>query len=983
MSENDIFSHLNMQQKKAVTHKTGPLLIVAGAGTGKTTVITQRIVWLIENSLARPDEILALTFTDKAAGEMEERVDRILPIGYLDLWIMTFHAFAERVLKLNAIDIGLPYEFKILNTTQQWMLIRQNMGKFDLDYYQPIGNPTKFIHALLNHFSRCKDENISPSDYIHYTGDLKAGLDSMESSGGNAKNSNKDILEIKRLEEIAKAFHTYQQLLLDNDSLDFGDLINYALKLFRERLNILKHYQNKFKYILVDEFQDTNYAQYQLIKLLAGTMANITVVLDDDQSIYMWRGASYNNALQFKKDYPECEQISLIENYRTAQNILDLTYGFIQLNNPERLEAQDKSGKLSKNLKSNLKEKGEIHHLHLKSETDEIEAVINKIIDIKNNDSQSVWNDFAVLIRTNAMADGFMAGFEIASVPYMYLSARGLYSKPIIMDIIAFLKAIDDYHESRAVFRILNWPIFNLDNNTISGLNYLARKKACSLYSALKKSPFELKFDAASYAQISKILKLIDAGTSLAKEKNASQVLLNFMINSGWEKYLTKNDNKQSRDSLKYINSFYKIIQEFEKNFTDKSVKNFLQQIEMEMEAGDTGALEIDSDDGPEAVKIMTIHSAKGLEFRHVFIVNLVDKRFPTTERHEPISIPDALIKEIVPTGDVHLQEERRLFYVAMTRAKQTLFLTSSLDYGGARKKKMSRFLSEIGFDKTQPQGNTKQAYAIKANQVADVKKSQEEKDKMPAYFSFTQLKAYESCPLQYKYAHVFKVPTIGNARFSFGKTMHSTLQKFMQCLVDSKHARQNDLFSNRAKNELPSLKQLQTMYAKSWIDDWYESEKQKNEYFKKGKQILKTFYARAVSHLPVIKFLEKGFNFKINGHSIKGTIDRIDELSDGTLEIIDYKTGSVKENQEKDQLLIYQIAGKEIFDEKISKLTFYYLNDNQQVSFLGTEKELAKQIRKISEIIDGIESRNFEPKQSKFVCEYCDFKYICDHRIL
>ncbi|PKL72740.1 hypothetical protein CVV26_00575 [Candidatus Kuenenbacteria bacterium HGW-Kuenenbacteria-1] len=328
--EKNLLENLNEEQKKAVTYKNGPLLIIAGAGTGKTTVITSRIAWLILSNQAKPEEILALTFTDKAAEEMEERVDILLPYGYVDLWISTFHSFAERILKQHAIDIGLSDNFKLLTQTEQNFLIRRNFDRFNLDYYRPLGNPTKFIQAMIKHFSRAKDEEIWPEDYLKYAEKLK-------------KNLNKEKIkdqEIARINEIANAYHIYQQLLLENSALDFGDLINYTLKLFKKRPQILEKYQKQFKYILVDEFQDTNWAQYELIKLLSAQKNNITVSFDDDQSIYKFRGASISNVMQFKKDYPKAKQIALIKNYRSKQNILDLAYDFIQLNNPNRLEWQ-------------------------------------------------------------------------------------------------------------------------------------------------------------------------------------------------------------------------------------------------------------------------------------------------------------------------------------------------------------------------------------------------------------------------------------------------------------------------------------------------------------------------------------------------------------------------------------------------------------------------------------------------------------------
>src|SRR3989339_1582938 len=329
---------LNSEQKEAVEHGTGPLLIVAGAGTGKTTVITQRIANLIEKSMAKPEEILAVTFTEKAAFEMEERVDKLLDIGYVDLWISTFHSFCERILRENALDIGLSNDFKILDNTSGWLLARQNLDKFDLKYYKALGNPTKFIQALISHFSHCKDQEVYPENYLEYADTLKTTDNGPEDQ------------ETERITEIANAYHVYQQILLENSALDFGDLINYCLKLFKKRPHILKKYREKFKYILVDEFQDTNWSQYELIKLLAEPANNLTVCADDDQAIYRWRGASFSNIVQFKKDFPDAEQISLIQNYRSTQDILDLSYKFIKANDPDRLECVNK---ISKKLEAN------------------------------------------------------------------------------------------------------------------------------------------------------------------------------------------------------------------------------------------------------------------------------------------------------------------------------------------------------------------------------------------------------------------------------------------------------------------------------------------------------------------------------------------------------------------------------------------------------------------------------------------------------
>ena len=307
---------LNSGQKAAVEHRQGPLLVVAGAGTGKTSVLVNRLANILAEEKLDSDRVLLLTFTEKAAQEMEERADRLLPYGYLDLWINTFHGFCERLLREHALDIGLPADFKVLSATEQWMLIKKNLDLFDLDYYRPLGNPTKFIAELLKHFSRLKDENISATEYLEYAEKIIAAGDQALSGAPGRKREDEteeeeDVLESGRLQELAGAYHLYNRLLLDNSQLDFGDLILYTLKLLRERPNILKYYREKFAYIMVDEFQDTNWAQYELVKLLAAPKNNLMVVGDDDQAIYRFRGASLANIMQFKDDFPRAVEIVL------------------------------------------------------------------------------------------------------------------------------------------------------------------------------------------------------------------------------------------------------------------------------------------------------------------------------------------------------------------------------------------------------------------------------------------------------------------------------------------------------------------------------------------------------------------------------------------------------------------------------------------------------------------------------------------------
>ncbi len=978
---------VNAQQKIAIEHGNGPLLIVAGAGTGKTTVLTQRVLHLIESENLAPDEILALTFTEKAAAEMQDRIDRELPFGYGDLWVMTFHSFAQKILERDGIDLGLPAKFKVLDESGAFMMMRKNLDRFDLDYYKPLGNPSKFIKELLKHFSRCKDELISPQEYLDYAQKLRLNNDNSDDEGID--------FEIKKISELASAYHTYEQLLLDNDSLDFGDLITYCIKLFKERPNILKKYRELFKYILVDEFQDTNYAQYELIKMLAHPKNNITVVGDDDQSIYAFRGSSMNNILGFKKDYGDAKEVLLTKNYRSAQNILDLSYNFIQQNNPERLEIKLSEGmpsgkKLSKKLGSQVDYVGEIAVIQGSDENDEARKIIEKIYEILKVDTDNLsWNDFAILTRANASAKPIIGALKSANIPYQYIASSGLYEKEIIVDIVSYLRLLDNYHESSAMWRVLNFRFWQIPTRDAVNISHMARKKSISIYEIIRNPRVYLKLSSDTEKKLKTINELIEKHTDLALKENIWAIVWTFLNDSGYLKWIDSQDEFQKQEIFSYLNQFYKKIQLFIRESDSINVKDFLIFFDMELESGDSGKLTSDVDDGPEGIKVMTVHGAKGLEFKYVFIICLVDKRFPSMERGEAISIPDKLIREVIPGGDVHLQEERRLFYVAMTRAKKGLYFTWALDYGGTREKKPSRFLHELELIKIEEEFIRENKNVFLSGVFEDLSdetiRKEDFKKLLPKQYSFSQLKAYETCPRQYYYSHILKIPVSGKGQFSYGKTMHLVLQKFFQLYLLRKNNNQSSLFESNKKNNsedkvFVSREELFKLYEESWQEDWFLDDTTKQKYWEMGRVTLEEFYSEIKANMPKVKYLEKGFNFKVDNYSFKGEIDRVDEVSGG-VEIIDYKTGEPKEKlsfEDKEQLFIYQMAYEEIFKEKVVNLKFYYLNNGTEVNFIAKEKDIIKIKEKLLKSIEGINSCNFSANPNSFICKYCDFKNIC-----
>jgi len=980
----------NKEQLAAIMHEDGPQLIVAGAGTGKTRVITTRIAYLITQKNLNVDEILALTFTEKAAAEMEERVDQMLPYGYFDLWISTFHSFCDKVLKRHALDIGLSSNYKLLNETEAWLLVKKNLDRFELDYYRPLGNPTKFIHALLKHFSRCKDEGISAEKYLEFAENIRLDTDASEyvkkldlpEDFNKLKKAEKQALlkqEILRINEIAKAYHVYQQLLLENDCLDFGDLINYTIKLFKDRPLILEKYRHQFKFFLVDEFQDTNYVQYELIKLLAAPNNNLTVVGDDDQSIYKFRGASISNIMQFKEDYPQAREVVLTENYRSTQEILDLAYKFIVQNNPNRLEEKLK---IDKKLKSNTTEKGIIEHRHFDSVDSEAQFVVKQIIEIQKQ-TQADWSQFAILVRANESANIFINYLDSANIPYQFLALRGLYTKPIVVDLLNYLKLLDDYHEGPAVYRILNFPCFNLRTDQIVKIVHYAKQKSLSLYETLKKVVVIPGIDVDTVTQVGKIYSQVEADSLLAKNKRPTEILLKFLYDSGCLEYVKNQNPKIAKENLGYIQQFFDKIKEIEVTYEDARIKDVVEVFDLELQSGESGQLAFDVETGPDMVKIMTVHSAKGLEFDYVFLPSLVDRKFPTDERKEAIEIPAALIEENLPSDDFHLEEERRLFYVAMTRAKKGLFFTSADDYGGARQKKLSRFLIELGYEKPE-------SLSIETELLSPNKKINEKKFiyEVPARFSFSQIASYEKCPLQYKFANVLKIPTFGNHYFTFGTIIHTTLQKFLEESYQVNNSIQVDLFSsikkNNKKESLP-LDKLYQIYDDVWFDDWFQGEKQKKEYYEKGKELLKNFHSDFNHGLPDVRNLELSFKLAVGPYYFVGRIDRIDNESNGQVQIIDYKTGQAKDEKlttdDKRQLLFYQIAAEEALKLRVEKITYYYLEENKKISFLGVDKDKEELKKRFISNIELIRAQKFEPTPSPFVCGSCDYRNICEHK--
>ncbi len=948
--------NLNAQQLEAITHGEGPLLIIAGAGTGKTTVVTERITWLIKEKKALPSEILALTFTEKASREMEERIDVALPYGYSEMWTMTFHSFCDRILRAEGIQIGLDPAYRLISDTAATALLRKNLFNMDLEYFRPLGNPNKFIGGLLQHMSRLKDEDISSQEYLSWANDKWQMT--------NDKTA-EEKLEFQKYLELAKTYQHYEDIKTKAGVLDFGDLICKTLKLFRERPNILAEYHKRFKYILVDEFQDTNFAQNELVNLLAGSQKNLTVVADDDQAIYRWRGAAVSNVIQFRKTYPAAKLVVLTQNYRSTQEILNRSYDLIQHNNPDRLEVAEGINKKLVSIKGKKGDK--VTFLHADRVENEAELVAREILKLKADDPNLEFKDFAILVRANAHADPFSRTLNRQGIPFQFLGPAQLFHQPEVKDLIAYLRVLYDIHDDPSLYRVLAMDYFQIPPRDLATLGSWAKMHNEHLLEAAETSEIE---------SIKKVAEMVRRHLGLLTTDTAGQILFYFMKDSGILEmvvnYQTQVDEKKAGNIMKFFNK----LKTFEIDNPEASVSAAVEWIDLSMELGESPQAADSNWTENDAVNIITIHSAKGLEFRVVFVVNLVSQRFPSTERQEQIPVPEGLIKEILPVGDHHLQEERRLFYVAMTRACERLYLTAADFYGeGKREKKLSPFIVEALGENYKSQLSTVHAQLSlldwdKSVQMANLPAGQQATNALVTYLSYSQIQAFLDCPLHYKARYILKIPSPPTASLSFGSSIHNTLR---------------DYYLDPQQNILDLLH-------KNWIPVGFLSAKQAREFFKKGERFLQEYLA--TQYNPNVKTVQLEQNFITpiyhNNKSIKigGKIDRVDVLTDGGIEIIDYKTGAnsltEKEATSNLQLSIYALAATLLKDQPFAKLpdqvklTLYYFDEQKKVTVYRSAEQLEEAKNKIFEIADAIEHSEFKCSHS-ILCKNCEFKMLCD----
>src|SRR2546422_953622 len=688
MAADRILDRLNDTQREAVTHAAAPLLTIAGAGTGKTTVITRRIAWLIAQKKARPEEILALTFTDKAAAEMEERVDTLVPYGYADVEIATFHAFGDRLLREHALELGLQPDFRVLNRAEQVIFLRDRLFQLPLERYRPLGDPTRHIQALITLISRCKDEDIACEEYLAFAERLATLARATPEDAALRERAAQQL-------ELARTYAKYQELMAASGAIDFGDQIVHALRLLRSRPYVLAGLQRRFKHILVDEFQDTNWAEFEIVKLLGARHANVAAVGDDNQAIYRWRGAALSNFRGFRRHFQQATVVVLTENYRSPHRILDPAYRLI-LNNPDRLEESDEGRRygVTKKLSAVRAPDGpEPRHLHYETATQEADEVARLV---QERVAEGAWkyDDVAVLVRSNADAEQFLRSLNLRGIPWTFSGNAGLYGRPEIRLLIAFLRAVAHPDDSVSVHYLASSDLYQVPIADLTRCSTYADRRHRWLFDVFRtvEAIRELRDEVGAEGReaIRRLVVDLTRYMELAREMPTGELLYQFLVDSGWLARMSKAATARDEAEVQNISKFFRRVQDASKTLRYDNVREFVNHLDALIDAGEDPAVAEAEVETP-AVRILTVHKAKGLEFPVVVLVALVQDKFPLRGRRDALELPVELIKETLPSGDFHKQEERRLFYVGMTRAERELYLTSARDYGGTRERKGSR----------------------------------------------------------------------------------------------------------------------------------------------------------------------------------------------------------------------------------------------------------------------------------------------------
>jgi ATP-dependent DNA helicase UvrD/PcrA len=954
------------QQKQAIEHVHGPMLVVAGAGTGKTTVLVHRIANLISRGHARPNEILAVTFTDNAARELRERVAKQTG-GKADIAACTFHAYCHRLLRRAGRD------FTPLVREDLWVLLRRELKNLGLKYYIKAAKPGQFLNALLTFFDRCNDELVTAERYRTYVGDLKAGRHPLPRV---LLTKDADQLKpeevIERCEEISTVFSRVEQLLAEKGLGTFGHQISRAVDLLATDPAVLAEARRKARFILIDEFQDSNVAQIKLARLLAGAEENVFAVGDPDQAIYRFRGATTGAFDHFQKQFSNLQHVTLHRNRRSRAPILHCAFQVIDKNPAVAQPGQLLRVPLS-SAREQTGEKGsavELAYVPLQF-SNETEAA--EIADeIEKFHEHCPWKQIAVLYRQHGHREQLVRELGRRKIP---VDVRGIdvLDTPEVRDALAAIRSVANSGDNAALFRLSALPQFGIDPDELrSVLRASGNRNQTVLASLLMK----VNGGPQLIEAVAKLRKIV------AQAGNRAAAALQLAI-----AHFGIDETAATRALTCFVTAWS------EKPLTERgTVEEFLDYLGWFSEA--KGAVCIPDppeDQAPDAVRLMTVHGAKGLEFQHVFIIRATTNSFPLSYREELFEFPPALRDPLTATEEdpkeLHAQEDRRLFYVAMTRARDTLSIYAKRSRSH-KEPKPPRWIEATppGYIKELAGCHALNAFCsprivefraeIEAATAVEACSAVGEWLLMPPTraldritLSATRIETYDTCPLRFKVETDWNIPGESVPALQFGNAVHTALKAYNDALL-----------AGRSLSRENVLQVFTTQMDISPFDDPH----QKQLYLDQGIKQLSEFYdLRNLEPPAQVIAAEHVFDFIVGGVKVVGRIDRVERTANGGIAIVDYKTGRARDEDDAEhslQLSIYALAAEQQWKALPERIAFYSLDNNAAAETTRTADQLKQTRTKIEHVAQSIQAGKFAAKPG-FHCSWCGFYELCPAR--
>src|SRR5580658_2653983 len=956
------------RQREAIEHVHGPMLVVAGAGTGKTSVLIHRIAHLVQQGHAKPEEVLALTYTVAAAGEMRDRVSKLLG---KKIHSATFHDYCYALLKRAKKD------FAILDEKDLWIYLRKRIHDLHLEHYVRAANVGQFLDDLLRFLARCHDELVTPEKYAEYVQRLERG-ESPIPRVAKSKEKLTDDEVIGRCQEIARVFATTEGWLREENYGTFGHMIIRAHELLTSEETLLAEERARARFILVDEFQDANFAQIKILAALAGNEANLFAVGDPDQAIYRFRGASSAAFHLFRRHFPHTKLVVLGKNRRSTTPILQCGFAVVDKNPPVFQSSEATAFAYHRTALQSAREE-EASKQGKPLSTFPVEAVsfngrdaeapdVVRIIEETRRRSRCKWKDFAVLYRSHVNRDDIVQHLAEHEIPFT-IENMDVSDTPEVRDLFACVATVVDLGSDASLFRVAALPQFDVDPEQLrTALRAIAKDskdgKVVPLASVLDEvvggravldSVHQARDEvnrkrAKAYAAMCLIAKQF----RLSPNSAVLQAALKFVAE--WENK-PKTETQELGEWIEYLNYF--------------------------REAG--GVIPMTSNDDEDAVRLMTAHGVKGLEFPHVFILRATSPSFPASFRERLVELPVELRDpDSAAGGDdktLHDQEERRLFYVAMTRAKDSLHIYGKQGIG-QRDKTPPGFMRElINNPALQPWLRSRPALPSQPELIeiaAAADTAHPESSRLPAWLelpaieglgarlSATAVETYETCPLQFKFEREWKLSKQVHAAMQYGAAMHRVLLTYY-----------DSVRLGRTKSDEELLQLFRDDPGLSGIQDDY----QRSLYLKQGLQQLQDFLAGTRSApAPQVLHTEEWFDVQIAGTKVAGRIDRMDRAADGTVAIVDYKTGKARSQEDADeslQLSIYAMAAHEKWGYRVGALAFHNLEGNVTIVSRRSEFQLEAARQRVLAVARGVAAGEFEPDPG-FHCNFCAFRGLC-----